>query len=46
MTSTEIIVVLVMVAAVAAALALRGRGPRVTHIDRTVRRGKDGDGDA
>jgi hypothetical protein len=46
MTRTEIIVVLVVVIAIAAALALRGSGPRVTEIDRTVRRDGDEDRDA
>ena len=46
MTRTEIIVVLVIVIAIAAALALRGSGPRVTQIDRTVRRKTDEDRDA
>jgi hypothetical protein len=46
MTRTEIIVVLVIVVAIAAPLALRGSGPRVTEIDRTVRRKSDEDSDA
>ncbi|MES2120787.1 MAG: hypothetical protein V4513_09450 [Pseudomonadota bacterium] len=44
MTRTEIIIViLVAIAAIAALLAARSGGPRVTRIDRTVRRKKDGD---
>jgi hypothetical protein len=43
MTRTELIVIVVAVIALIAFLAARGGGPRVTHIDRTVRR--DGDDD-
>ena len=38
MTRTELIVIVVAVIALIAFLAARGGGPRVTHIDRTVRR--------
>ena len=42
MTRTEmIIVILVAIAAIAAFLAARRGGPRVTQIDRTVRRDRD-----
>jgi len=43
--STQIIVIIVAVIAVIAFLAARG-GPRVTQIDRTVRREKDEGDDA
>lgn len=44
MTTPQIIIVLlVAIAVIAALLAARGGGPRVTQIDRTVRREKDGD---
>ena len=44
MTRTEmIIVILVAIAAIAALLAVRSGGPRVTQIDRTVRRDRDPD---
>ena len=41
--STQAIIIIVAVLAILAFLAARGGGPRVTHIDRTVRREKDGD---
>ena len=41
--STTTIVIIVAVVALIAVLASRGGGPRVTHIDRTVRREKDVD---
>ncbi|HUP66959.1 MAG TPA: hypothetical protein VM145_01930 [Sphingomicrobium sp.] len=41
--STQTIVIIVAVIAIIAFLAARGSGPRVTHIDRTVRREKDSD---
>ena len=41
--STQTIVIIVAVIAIIAFLAARGGGPRVTHIDRTVRREKDSD---
>ena len=41
--STTTIVIIVAVVAVIAVLAVRGGGPRVTQIDRTVRREKDSD---
>lgn len=41
MSRTEIIVLVIIVIAIIAALAIRGSGPRVTHIDRTVRREDD-----
>ena len=44
MTTTQIILVVAIVALIAV-LAARVGGPRVTQIDRTVRREKD-DGDA
>lgn len=44
MTKTELIVILVVaVAIIAALLAARSGGPRVTEINRTTRREKDGD---
>ena len=43
--STQLIVIIVVVVALIAVLAARGGGPRVTQIDRTVRREKD-DADA
>jgi hypothetical protein len=42
MNRTELIVIIVAVIALIAVLAARG-GPRVTHIDRTVRRDDDPD---
>jgi hypothetical protein len=39
--STQTIIIIVVVIAVIALLAVRGGGPRVTQIDRTVRREKD-----
>jgi hypothetical protein len=41
--STQTIVIIVAVVAVIALLAARRSGPRVTHIDRTVRHEKDDD---
>jgi hypothetical protein len=42
MNRTELIVIIVAVIALIAVLAAR-RGPRVTHIDRTVRKNDSGD---
>lgn len=39
--STTTIIILVVVVGLVAALAARGAGPRVTQIDRTVRREKE-----
>ena len=39
--NTTTIVVIVLVLAVVAVLAVRGSGPRVTQIDRTIRKDKD-----
>jgi hypothetical protein len=41
--STQAIIVIVVVVAIVALLAARRGGPRVTQIDRTIRRDKDGD---
>ena len=41
--STQMIVIIVAIVAIIAFLAARGGGPRVTQIDRTVRRDKKGD---
>jgi hypothetical protein len=41
--STQTIIIIVAVIAIVALLAARGGGPRVTQIDRTVRRDKEGD---
>ena len=41
--STQTIIIIVVVVAIIALLAARGGGPRVTQIDRTVRRKKEGD---
>ena len=41
--STRTIVLIVAILAVIAFLAARRGGPRVTHIDRTVHREKEGD---
>lgn len=41
--STQNIVIIVAVIAIIAVLVARGGGPRVTQIDRTVRREKDSD---
>jgi hypothetical protein len=41
--STQTIIIIVALVAVIALLAARGRGPRVTQIDRTVRREKEGE---
>lgn len=41
--STMAIIILVAIVAIIASLAARRGGPRVTQIDRTVRREKDGD---
>jgi len=44
MTTTQIIIVVAVVAIIALlAVVGTGGGPRVTHIDRTVRKDKDGD---
>jgi hypothetical protein len=40
---TTTIIIIVAVVALIAVLAVRSGGPRVTQIDRTVRREKDGD---
>ena len=45
MTTTQIIILVVAIVGLIALLATRVGGPRVTQIDRTVRREKD-DGDA
>jgi hypothetical protein len=42
--SLRVIIVLAVLVAILAAVALRSRGPRVTQIDRTVRRKKEGEG--
>ena len=39
--STQTIVIIVVIVALIAVLASRRGGPRVTHIDRTVRKEKD-----
>ena len=39
--NTTTIIVIVLVLAVVAVLAVRGSGPRVTQIDRTIRKDKD-----
>jgi hypothetical protein len=39
--STQTIVIIVVIVALIAVLAARRSGPRVTHIDRTVRRDKE-----
>ena len=39
--STQVIVIIVAVVALIAVLAARAAGPRVTQIDRTVRREED-----
>jgi len=41
--STQTIIIIVAVVAIIALLAARRSGPRVTHIDRTVRHEKDDD---
>jgi len=41
--STQTIVIIVAVIALIAVLAARAGGPRVTQIDRTVRKDKDSD---
>ena len=41
--STQTTIIIVVVIAIIALLAARGGGPRVTQIDRTVRRDKEGD---
>ena len=41
--STQMIIIIVVVIAIIALLAARGGGARVTQIDRTVRRDKEGD---
>ena len=45
MTTTQLIIVALIVVALIGVLAARGGGPRVTPIDRTVRKEKDS-GDA
>jgi hypothetical protein len=40
-TQTGVVIVIVAILAIIAFLAARGGGPRVTQIDRTVRRKKD-----
>lgn len=39
--STQNIIIIVAIIAIIAVLAVRRGGPRVTHIDRTVRRDKE-----
>ena len=39
--TTQAIVIIVVIVALIAVLAARRGGPRVTHIDRTVRRDKE-----
>ena len=41
--SRTMIIILIVAIAIVALLAIRGRGPRVTQIDRTVRRKKGGE---
>jgi hypothetical protein len=41
--STTTIIIIVAVVALIAVLASRGGGPRVTQIDRTIRKDKDSD---
>ena len=41
MSTTTIVIIVVVVIALIAVLAARGSGPRVTQIDRTVRKEKD-----
>lgn len=41
--STTLIIIIVAVVALVAVLAARSGGPRVTQIDRTIEREKDGD---
>jgi len=41
--STQTIIIIVAVIGIVALLAARRGGPRVTQIDRTVRRDKEGD---
>ena len=43
MSTTQIILIVVALVAVVALLAARSGGPRVTQIDRTIRREKDSD---
>jgi hypothetical protein len=43
MSTTTILIIVVAVVALIAVLASRAGGPRVTQIDRTVRREKDSD---
>jgi len=43
MSTTQIILIVVALVAVVALLAARSGGPRVTQIDRTIRRKKDSD---
>jgi hypothetical protein len=44
--SSQTIIIIVAVVALIAYLATRMGGPRVTHIDRTVRRDEEGGDDA
>ena len=39
--STQTIIIIIAAVAIVALLAVRGSGPRVTQIDRTVRKEKD-----
>ena len=43
MSTTQIILIVVALVAIVALLAARRAGPRVTQIDRTIRREKDSD---
>ena len=43
MSTTELIILAIVVVALIAVIASRGGGPRVTQIDRTVKREKDSD---
>jgi hypothetical protein len=43
MTTTQIIILVVAIVALIAVLAARVGGPRVTQIDRTIRRENEGD---
>ena len=46
MTRTEIIIIVVAIVALIAVIAARSGGPRVTQIDRTIRKDNDGNSDA